>query len=240
MSFDINCDLGEREPLNRTIALMRSITSANVACGGHAGDFRSMRRCVRLAKKHHVRLGAHPGMATRGDFGRAPITIEPDELKLALLHQVGSLDLIANSEGVKLHHIKLHGGLYHATERDRKLARTYLEAVRHWWPKVVVYALAGGTVASLARQARVEVWPEAFLDRGYRDDGSLVPRGDPAALLNRRADFLRRIQLLIERRAVATPNGRVLRLEPRTLSIHSDTPNAGRLARLARTLLKIS
>jgi 5-oxoprolinase (ATP-hydrolysing) subunit A len=226
MPFDINCDLGEGEPLARTVALMRSITSANVACGGHAGDIQSMRRCVRLAKKHHVRLGAHPGIAT-GDFGRGPVRIKAEELELALLQQVGSLHRLAGSERVKLHHIKLHGGLYHATERDRKLARAYLEAVRRWWPTMVVYAFAGGTVASLALQTGVEVWPEAFLDRNYREDGSLVPRNEPNALLRGRAAFVRRLES-------------IWRMAVRTVCIHSDTPDAVRVARLARRGLKIS
>jgi 5-oxoprolinase (ATP-hydrolysing) subunit A len=184
-----------------------------------------MRRCVRLAKKYHVKLGAHPGIASP-DFGRGPVRIEPDELELALLQQVGSLDRLASSERVKLHHIKLHGGLYHATERNEKLARAYLQAVGRWWPKVVVYAFAGGTVASLAMQAGVKVWPEAFLDRGYRKDGSLVPRNQPNALLSGRAAFVRRLES-------------ISRMAVRTVCIHSDTPNAVELARLARQRLRI-
>ena len=168
------------------------------------------------------------------------MTVKPEQMELALLQQVGSLHRLASSEGVKLHHIKLHGGLYHATERDRKLARAYLEAVGYWWPRVVVYALAGGTVARLARQAGVEVWAEAFLDRGYGDDGSLVRRGQATALLSRRADFLHRIELLIQRNALATTNGKLLRVGARTLCIHSDTPHAAWVARLARLCLKIS
>src|SRR5688500_18309234 len=118
MRFDLNCDLGEGEPRARTEALMRVITSANVACGGHAGDLASMERCVALAKKFKVRLGAHPGTADRAGFGRGELKITPAELELLLLQQVGTLERIARAHGVKLHHIKLHGALYHATERD--------------------------------------------------------------------------------------------------------------------------
>src|SRR2546426_12111900 len=109
MTLDLNCDLGEGEPGGRTRALMRWIDSANIACGGHAGDVASMRRCLRLAKAHHVNAGAHPGPWNRSDFGRGATALSPDELELLLLHQVGTLERLARTEGVSLHHIKLHG-----------------------------------------------------------------------------------------------------------------------------------
>src|SRR4030095_5379345 len=126
MNLDLNCDLGEGEPQTRTRALMRWITSANVACGGHAGDVRSMSVCVRLCKEFGVLLGAHPGAWSRTDFGRGTVQIEPVELELLLLHQISALERIATQHGVHLHHIKLHGALYHATENDVPLARRYI------------------------------------------------------------------------------------------------------------------
>ena len=125
---------------------MRAITSANVACGGHAGDIASMERCVAMAKKYKVRLGAHPGAVDRAGFGRGELKITPAELELLLMQQVGTLERIAHAHGVKLHHIKLHGALYHATERDKLLAKAFVEILLRWWPKAVVYALAGGSV----------------------------------------------------------------------------------------------
>lgn len=234
MRFDLNCDLGEGESLARTKRLMAHVTSANIACGGHAGDMATMRRCVRLAKAHNVHVGAHPGSWDRRTFGRSAITLEDDELEQLLLQQVGLLERIATEEGVKLHHIKLHGGLYHATERDLSLARYYLAFVQHWWPKLIVYALAGGTVARCARRAGVEVWQEAFLDRNYRNDGSLVPRANPAAFLTRWSELIGRMRLLMERSAVTTVTGKTLRVPVRTICIHSDTPHAARMVRLAR------
>src|SRR5947207_3188028 len=125
MQLDLNCDLGEGEPLSRTQTLMRSISSANIACGGHAGSLQTMLRCVRLAKECHVRLGAHPGAWDRESFGRKALRIAPDELGILLLHQVSALEKVARSMGVELHHIKLHGVLYHATESQQGLARSY-------------------------------------------------------------------------------------------------------------------
>src|SRR5215468_701897 len=145
--MDINCDLGEGEPLTRTRALMRWITSANVACGGHAGDVRSMRDCARLCHQHGVRLGAHPGWSAGGDFGRGEVRLSADELELLLLQQVGALQRIAGEEGARLHHVKLHGALYHAAEADPSLARCYVQAIRQWWPNCRIYARPDGRVA---------------------------------------------------------------------------------------------
>jgi UPF0271 protein len=150
MKLDLNCDLGEGEALSHTRALMHWITSANVACGGHAGDLRTMESCVRLAKRFGVRLGAHPGPWSRGNFGRGRVDLTPDEFELLLLQQVGALERIARQHSVKLHHIKLHGGLYHASEESDALGARYVATVRRSWPKCVLYVRAGGRVARLA------------------------------------------------------------------------------------------
>jgi len=130
VNFDLNCDLGEGEALSKTRALMRLVTSVNVACGGHAGNARTMDTCVRLAKTQKIRLGAHPGLKT--EFGRGLAEIALQELELLLLQQVGALEKIAGTAGMKLHHVKLHGSLYHATDTDPHLARAYLRSVARW------------------------------------------------------------------------------------------------------------
>src|SRR5436309_15056078 len=135
VKIDFNCDLGEGEPVARTRALMRWITSANVACGGHAGDLQTMERCVRLARQFKVRLGAHPGPWSRTDLGRGVVRVTPGELELLLIHQVSALDTVARRKGMTLHHIKLHGALYHATETNETLARRYVATVKRWWPR---------------------------------------------------------------------------------------------------------
>jgi len=229
MKPDLNCDLGEGEPIARTRALMRCITSANVACGGHAGDIASMTRCVRLAKQFGVKLGAHPGPWSRGDFGRGAVQLTPDEFELLLLQQVGALEAIARAHGVALHHIKLHGALYHASEAEPALRRRYLDCVRRFWPGVRIYALAGGAVCREARRASVTAWPEAFADRAYRADGTLVPRGEAGAVLPNLGYALEHAGRLLGGR-VLTATGQNIRVTARTLCIHSDTPFATRLA----------
>jgi UPF0271 protein len=231
MQFDLNCDLGEGEPVARTRLLMTCVTSANIACGGHAGDVASMRKCVQLAKEFGTNIGAHPGLCDRETFGRSDAKINADQLELLLLQQVGALERIAAAQRLRLHHIKLHGTLYHATEHDPNLAGAYLNIVRCWWPNVIVYAFAGGTVARCARRVGVKAWEEAFLDRNYRDDGSLVPRNQPNALLTDLGEIRKRVDLLATRRRVVTTSGVSLPIRAQTLCVHSDTPEAARIVR---------
>ncbi len=230
MNLDLNCDLGEGEPPARTEALMRVITSANLACGGHAGDIASMERCVALAKKYKVRLGAHPGAADRAGFGRGELRITAAGLELLLLQQVGALARIAHRHGVKLHHIKLHGALYHATERDERLTNAYVKIVRRWWPNALVYAFAGGTVAKSAKKM---VWGEAFLDRNYLDNGTLVPRSESNALLKNVREVRERAEQLA-RRVVVGVGGKTIRVNARTICVHGDTPRAVEFAKVVR------
>lgn len=228
--WDISCDLGEGESAARTGALMRSVTSANVACGGHAGDLVSMRRCVLLAAKHGVRLGAHPGPWDRANFGRGRVQITPSELELLLLQQVGVLQSLAREKDVPLHHVKLHGGLYHAVEDSSRLAHVYLETLTRHWPGCLAYAKAGGKVVAAAARVRgAKVWGEGFIDRGYLSDGGLVPRDTPGALIESRKALEMRLEDLCMRGRVTAVSGEPLPMALRTLCVHGDTPSALRL-----------
>ena len=237
MKLDLNSDLGEGEPAARTRALMRWITSANVACGGHAGDAKSMQRCVRLAKQCGVRLGAHPGPWSRGDFGRSAIQITPEEFELLLLQQVGALERVARANGARLHHIKLHGALYHASEAQSEIGEHYIESVARWWPQAIIYAKASGNVTRLAGRSRVKIWEEAFVDRGYESDGGLVPRNQPGALLMDIGAVIQRARIILEDGEVEALSGRRLPLHPQTLCVHSDTPGSPGIARAVRRFL---
>ena len=196
-----------------------------------------MATCVGLAKHLGVRLGAHPGPWSRGDFGRGPLKLAAGELELLLVHQVGALERLARNERARLHHIKLHGALYHASESDEGLTRAYLVAVRRWWPRCVVFARSGGAVARLSKRVGVRVWEEAYVDRGYRDDGTLVPRDAPGAILDDERAVKQRLEKLVVDGVIEAVSGRPLRLQPKTICIHSDTPNAVQFARLARRVL---
>jgi 5-oxoprolinase (ATP-hydrolysing) subunit A len=229
MKWDINCDLGEGESIRRIRALMRYITSANIACGGHAGDVRSMRLAVREAVKQRIRIGAHPGLADRKQFGRNATNIRPEDFATLLIQQIAALEKITAAEGGKLHHVKLHGALYHMSESDVRLRDAYLSIIMKYWPRLIIFALAGGSVVSRARELGHPAWPEGFLDRAYRPDGTLVPRTKPGAILGR-PEFLERLNSL-------RAGGPVDRAEARTWCVHSDSPHAPEFARAAHRKL---
>ena len=234
MKVDINCDLGEGEPPAFTRALMKWITSANIACGGHAGTARSMDYCARLAHKMGVRVGAHPGFFDPENFGRRPQEITPAELQLLLLQQVGALEKIARSSSTKLHHVKLHGALYHAVEDDSGLAQTLVETIARHWPKAKVYAAPHGNIADRAPAAGVKIWHEAFADRAYMTDGTLVPRNVAGAVLGDIEIILDRVRRLLRTSEVESISGAVIRFKPKTLCVHGDTPEALHIVKALR------
>jgi len=212
----LNVDLGEHEPAPRTRALMGLVDMANIACGGHAGSIVTMSNAVRLALASGVKIGAHPGMAA--EFGRGKADISPMELATLILQQTAALAAIAAREGARLHHIKLHGALYHATEKSPTLARVYIQTIEEFFPKLKIVALAGGRVAKLAGRRAVA---EVFAERGYRPDGSLIPRGEPGDLISDPREVVKRLPAL----------------HGETICIHADSQNALRIARAVRAAL---
>ncbi len=228
MKIDLNADLGEREPPSRTRALMALIDSANIATGGHAGTVKTMDATIRLALRRGVRIGAHPGFADGGRFGRAAMPLTPTGLEELLLQQVGVLDEVARRAGGTLHHVKLHGALYHAVEEGAALARSYAETVGQYFPGMKIYAFAGGQVVGAAQRAGVEVWGEAFADRGYLPDGRLIPRGEAGDVIVDSNEALTRLDALLDRGSA----------EVRTVCVHADSPNAVRLARTLAAWLR--
>lgn len=236
MKFDLNCDLGEGEPESVTAELMRQVTSANIACGGHAGNRRTMEECLRLAKENRVLPGAHPGL--KGAFGRGAGEVGAEAFRQLLAEQVGALRSVAESVGTPLHHVKLHGALYHLTEREGSFRRVYLDWAAEQGDGLVIYSLANGTVAAEARQRGLPVWEEAFLDRGYQPDGALVARGERGALLDSISEVVGRVRSLRDRGFLLACDGSVLPLTPQTLCLHSDTPRAVEIAQAARAALE--
>lgn len=235
--YDLNCDLGEGEAQERTEAVFGLVDSVNIACGGHAGDDATQRRCLELAGLHGVRAGAHPGIPDRAGFGRAQVEgLTVGTFRDTVLGQVGRLQGHARAVGIPLHHVKLHGALYHAAEDRPELAGALLELVAGEWPGLRVYAQAGGGVirAVQAMGSPVEVWPEGFLDRGYRSDGSLVPRGGFGALIDDPELVRERMQDLVTRGGVRAVDGGWVPLRVRTLCVHGDGPRSLDLLRALR------
>ncbi len=235
---DLNADAGESFGLYRIGAdeeLVPLGTSVNVACGFHGGDPLVMRRTVRLAAAHGVAVGAHPGYPDLQGFGRRAMTVRPEELVQMLLYQIGALAALAAAEAVTLQHVKLHGALYHAAAADDAVADAVIEAVGSVGLPLV--APGGSRWAERARRAGLRVAAEAFIDRAYQSDGTLVPRHHPAGLItDPRAAAERAVRLLTQGTVVAV-TGEAVPLQADTLCLHSDTPGAADIARAVRAEL---
>lgn len=232
--MDLNCDLGEWETPARTAGLMRRITSANIACGGHAGSVESMERCVKLAAQYGVNIGAHPGIA--GEQGRGNADFTESAFLQLLISQTATLKVIANERGRPLTHIKLHGALYHWSEQ-KPHAGWYVKGVKRYFPGVRIFSLPHGRVCREARRHGVPVWREVFGDRSYRADGSLMPRGQNGAVLTDTAQVRSRLCQLLETGSMSAADETLLSMPAETICIHGDTPNAIALATVAAKVL---
>lgn len=226
--------------MQRTREFMKWITSANVACGGHAGDAGSMRECVRLAKEFNVNLGAHPGPWNRANMGRREFAVTTIDLKALLLEQVGALQRIADKEASAVHHIKLHGALYHAVEQSEELAESYVEFVRDNWKNTRIVAFAGGRVVQSAKERAIPVWEEAFADRGYQRSGGLVPRGETGAMLEDVDVIINRVRRLGSDQEISSHCGSAIGIRCDTVCVHSDSQNALEIVRGVSELLRKS
>ena len=235
-TIDLNCDMGEGAGEDER--LMPLVTSANVACGGHAGDEASMRATVRLARRHGVAVGAHPSYPDRAGFGRERLARSPAEVRADVAAQVRALLAVCRDEGVPLVHVKPHGALYNAAAGDAGLARAVAEAVREVDPGLVVVCLAGSAMAGVVRGLGLACAEEAFADRGYTARGTLVPRGQPGALVEDPAAVAARASRLARERSVVAADGTVVPVAADTLCLHGDTPGAPELARAVRERLE--
>jgi len=237
LRIDLNSDVGESFGawrLGADAPVIRSITSANVACGYHAGDPGVMRATVRLAREAGVSVGAHPGYPDLGGFGRREMKVTPRDVEDMVLYQVGALAAIAASEGVKLAHVKAHGALYNQAARDRALAEAIARAVRAFDPALVLFGLPGSELLSAGEAAGLRVAAEGFADRAYDADGSLAPRSDPGAVIHDPSEVVRRSLRMVRDGQVTARDGSEVRFRVDTLCTHGDTPGAQNLTRLLR------
>jgi 5-oxoprolinase (ATP-hydrolysing) subunit A len=234
MSIDLNADLGEGMD---DAAILPFLTSANVACGMHAGGPAMMERTVALSLARGVQVGAHPGYADRANFGRLDVDLPLDEVESLVLYQIGALDGFVRARGGKLFHVKAHGALYNRAAKDAGLARAIASAVRRFNPALVLVGLAGSRLIEAACEAGLPAAGEAFADRRYQPDGTLVPRSKPGAVLEDPAEAAEQALLLARDGAVIASDGTLLRIPAQTLCLHGDTPGATRIARAIRERL---
>lgn len=217
--IDLNCDLGEGA--EHDAALMPLITSANIACGGHAGDAAIMRETVRLAEGWEVQIGAHPSFADREHFGRREQRLSEDALRALVRMQVEALRQIA-----RVQHVKPHGALYNLAARDEGAARAVAAAIRDVDATLVVYALAGGELARAARAAGLRVAEEVFADRTYQPDGGLTPRGQPDALIEHEDAAVAQVLRMVREGVVRSITGADVAIRADTVCLHGDGARA--------------
>ncbi|KVE33455.1 5-oxoprolinase subunit PxpA [Burkholderia sp. TSV86] len=235
MHIDLNADLGEG--CGSDEALLDLVTSANIACGWHAGSAQAMRDCVRWALDKGVAIGAHPSFHDPENFGRTEMNLPACEIYAGVLYQLGALSAIALAEGGRLAHVKPHGALYNQAARDPAIADAVISAVHDFDPSLAVFGLAKSSFIATARRAGLVAIEEVFADRGYRADGSLVPRTEPGALVDDEGEMLARTLEMIRGRRVRAVTGEWVPLDAQTVCLHGDGPHALAFARQIRTAL---
>jgi UPF0271 protein len=248
-AIDLNADLGEGvsgdpglDPERLDDLLLQQVSSANVACGGHAGDDRSMARVCRLAVKGGVAIGAQVSYVDRAGFGRVRLDVAHETLVTQLAEQVAALRAIAATEGGAVSYVKPHGALYNAAADDRSVAESVVESVlsdadRHGHTPYPLLTLPGCALAQVAAARGVAVVGEAFADRAYTSDARLVPRGTAGAVLDDPATVVARVVRLATQGLVRSIDGTDVAIRAASVCLHSDTPGAARTAALVRTAL---
>lgn len=233
-TIDLNADIGEG--CGDDEAILACVSSASIACGGHAGDAASMRAALRQCRRLGVAAGAHPSYADREHFGRRELAISPEQAAAGLTEQLRRLQGLALDEGVALRHVKPHGALYNRAADDRPLAQALAAAVRDADPGLAVMGLAGGALLEAARALGLRVIAEGFADRGYGTDARLLPRGQAGALLGPAEAEAQLLDLLL-RGGLRAAGGAWLELAVDSICLHGDGPDAAQLAGRLRMAL---
>lgn len=236
LRVDLNCDLGEGGA--HDAALMPLITSANIACGGHAGDETTMRATLRLAREHGVAIGAHPGLTDRVNFGRVEQPLTPAEARALVLEQTERLQRLAEELGGMVTHVKPHGALYNMAARDVGLAQAVAGAVYEADSRLTLVGLAGSRLTEAGKACGLRVMSEVFADRTYQADGSLTPRSRSDALITDGTLVIDQVLRLVREGRVRATDGSEVEIKADTICLHGDGPNPVIFARALRRELE--
>lgn len=232
-TIDLNSDMGESFGVYRMGAdldVLRHVTSANIACGFHAGDPRTISRTVNAAMTAGVAIGAHPGFHDLLGFGRRAMQLKPDEIYDITVYQIGAVKAFAEARGGRLAHVKAHGALYNMAARDREMAAALCAAVQDVDRNLIFYGLAGSHLVAAAHEVGLRCAQEVFADRTYQDDGSLTSRDDPRAMITDIQAAFAQVMTMLERHQVRAVSGTWIDVSPDTLCIHGDQPGAAQFA----------
>lgn len=233
---DLNADLGEGA--GHDDELLALVTSANIACGFHAGDAETMHRSIESARHHQVAVGAHPSLFDRENFGRKELPVKSDEVFDAVVYQLGILQAIAEAAGVRPNHVKPHGALYNMAVRDHELANAIGRAVAKIDPKLILFAPQSSALARAGKANGLQIAHEVFADRNYLSDGSLVPRTRSDALLHNPEEAAARVVRMLRNGRVKSVDGADVDVRAETVCVHGDTPGAVDFARVLKSRLE--
>lgn len=241
MSIDLNCDLGESfgtYQIGNDEQILPYITSANIACGFHAGDPATMRRTVQSCVKHHVAIGAHPGLPDLAGFGRRAMAVAPDEVYEMVLYQIGALQAFVHAEGGKLTHVKPHGALYNMAAQDRSLADAIARAVHDLDRSLVLFGLAQSELIRAGEQVGLRCANEVFADRTYQKDGSLTSRRQAGAVHEDEKEAAGQVVHMLEHGTVRAVCGTEVPIKADTVCLHGDGKHAVQFARTIAAALR--
>jgi len=241
-TIDLNCDLGEgfgAWDMGNDAAMIELASSVNIACGFHAGDANIMRKTIELAKARGVNVGAHPGYQDLHGFGRRPIPgLKSSEIENLVAYQIGALQALATAAGTRVTHVKAHGALSNVACEDDMTAKAIANAIKAVDPNLIFVVLANSKLVQAGEAANLPMVHEVFADRAYEDDGSLVSRRKPGAVLHDPKQIADRVVRMVQDGAVVSVTGKVIRMRTDTVCIHGDTPGAVEIARGLRQSLK--
>ena len=235
-SIDLNCDLGEG--CGSDAELMRYISSANIACGFHAGNEATMRKTVELALRHGVAIGAHPGYADPENFGRTQMNLAPAEVRQLIIDQLEALKRVCDPMGAKVGHVKPHGALYNQAAKDRELASAVVEAVAAWNSDLIFYGLSGSEMIRAAEKVGLRTASEVFADRTYRSDATLTPRSETNALITEPETSVTQVLDMIRYGRVRSTDALMVAIKCETICLHGDGQHAVEFASLIRDRLE--
>lgn len=237
LTIDINCDVGEG--INNEELLMPYISSCNIACGAHAGDIKTIDRIIKIAQKHQVKIGAHPSFPDRKNFGREIMDISLVKLEISLINQINLMQERLGLFGEKLNHIKAHGALYNLSAVDENIAEVIVNSVKKTVSKAILYVPYNSIVEKLAVKNKLEIKYEAFADRNYNDNLTLVSRTQKNAVITNKEEVINHISNMIINHKVKTISGALIPIKTDTFCVHGDNPEAIKLVMyIYKTLTK--
>lgn len=225
-------------PMGNDDALMKLISSANIACGFHAGDATTMRKTAQMAIEYNVAVGAHPSFPDLQGFGRRNMQLSPQEVYDICIYQIGAMFGTVRALGGKLHHVKPHGALYNMAAKDAALAKAIAEAAKAVHPDLIFYGLSGSHLISQAEKIGLKTASEVFADRTYQNDGSLTPRTQSNALIESTQEAVNQVIMLIEKQCVISTDGKEVPLKANTICIHGDRNHAVKFAEELKNALQ--